>query len=51
MEHLLVHGGLETLIETSGFGGNVVGGYQFGLDGDGELVGRVAGEAEALGSG
>ena len=49
VEDLLVHGGLESLVETLGFGGDVVGGHQLGFNGNGELVGRVAGEAEALG--
>jgi hypothetical protein len=48
VEHLLVHGGLETLVEALGFGGDVVGGHQLGFDRDGELMGRVAGKAEAL---
>ena len=46
--NLFVHVGLEELIDAPGFGGNVVGGHQFGLDGDAELVGRVAGKAETL---
>ena len=45
---LLIHVGLEQLIEARGFGGDVIGGHKLGLDGDTELVGRVTGEAEAL---
>ena len=47
-EDLLVHIGLEELVEALGFARDVVAGHQLGLDGDGELMGRVAGEAEAL---
>jgi hypothetical protein len=36
------------LIEALGFGGDIVGGHQLGLDGDGELVGRVTGQTEAF---
>ena len=49
VEDLFVHAGLEALIETAGFGGDIVGGHQLGLNGDGELVGRVAGEPETFG--
>jgi hypothetical protein len=48
-EHLLVHGGLEALIETLGFGGDIVGGHELRLNRDTELVRRVARKSEALG--
>ena len=47
-EDLLVDVGLEQMIESLGFTLNIVGGHQLCLDGNRELVGRVAGEAEAL---
>jgi hypothetical protein len=48
VEHLFVHGGLETLIESLGFGGDIVGGDQLRFDRNGRLVRRVTGEAEAF---
>lgn len=40
-EHLLVHVGLEELIETRGLCGDVGGGAQFRFNRDGELVGGI----------
>ncbi|MEY4245537.1 MAG: hypothetical protein RLZZ245_3122, partial [Verrucomicrobiota bacterium] len=39
---------LEELVEALGFSRNIVSGHQLGFDRNGELVGRVAGEAEAF---
>ncbi len=47
-EHLLVHIGLEELVEACGLGGDVVGGAQLGFHRDGELVTTEAGEAKAF---
>jgi len=48
MEDLLVHVGLEQLIDSLGLAGHVVCGDQLGLDRDRELMGRVARKSEAL---